>query len=121
MTETLQPDRHNDVMVSSTTLDLPEHRDKVRDAIERRGCFPRMMEHATATGETALDFSLRLVDLAEVYIGIFGYRYGFIPDDPAKNPNKLSITELEYRRALERGILVRCFFMGDDHAGPKVS
>lgn len=121
MTETLHSDRHNDVMVSSTTLDLPEHRDKVLDAILRRGCFPRMMEHATATGETALDFSLRLVDLAEVYIGIFGYRYGFIPNDPVKNPNKLSITELEYRRALERGIPVRCFFMGDDHPGPKVS
>ena len=37
------------VMISSTAIDLPEHRDLVKDACLRQGMFPVMMEHLNAS------------------------------------------------------------------------
>ncbi|MBZ0283010.1 MAG: DUF4062 domain-containing protein [Anaerolineae bacterium] len=105
-------------MVSSTSKDLPEHRKAAIDSIWRRDMFPLAMEAGAATPADAIQFSLDMVEEAEVYIGIFGHRYGYIPDNP-RNPDKVSITELEYRRALERGIPILIFFMHHDHPGPK--
>ncbi|MBE2271557.1 MAG: DUF4062 domain-containing protein, partial [Anaerolinea sp.] len=107
-----------DVMVSSTSLDLPNHRKLAIDAILRVGYHPLAMEHLGAANTDALGISLKMVDDAEVYIGIFGARYGYIPDDPIRNPQRLSITELEYRRALERGIPILIFFMSPKHRVP---
>src|SRR5689334_1410961 len=108
-----------DVMVSSTSRDLPAHRKAAIDAIWRCGMFALAMEAGTATPGDAIKFSLNMVDEAEVYVGIFGYRYGYVPDDPIRNPDKLSITELEFRRAEERKIPILLFVMGEDHPGPK--
>jgi hypothetical protein len=61
------------VMLSSTSFDLPEHRRLAIDAILRASCFPVAMDHGTATaGVTAIPYSLKLVDKADVYVGIFG-------------------------------------------------
>lgn len=106
------------VMVSSTSADLEAHRDKTRDAILRVGWHPEMMEHDGAAPENALQRSLRYVDEADVYILILGFRYGSIPDIPA-NPDRLSYTELEYRRALERQasgeLVILSFLMDEKH------
>ncbi|MBE2270497.1 MAG: DUF4062 domain-containing protein, partial [Anaerolinea sp.] len=109
---------HIDVMISSTSIDLPEHRKQAMDAILRSKMYPIAMEHLTAEDSDALTTSLDMVDNAEVYVGIIGMRYGYIPKDPERNPKKLSITELEYRRAVERGIPILIFFMSDDHPVP---
>jgi hypothetical protein len=97
-------------MISSTSLDLPKHRQKVRDACEELVCLPRMMEHLPASDPGALSASLALTDEADIYIGIFAYRYGHIPSGQTK-----SITHLEYERALQRGIPVLIFLMSPDH------
>src|SRR5262249_50742375 len=103
------------VMVSSTSFDLPDHRKAVLDAILRAQCFPLTMEHGTAkSGSDAIDFSLGLVDQADIYLGIFGHRYGHVPER-AVNPKGWSVTEHEYRRAVERGIPALIFLMHDDH------
>lgn len=106
---------HADVMVSSTSLDLPDHRKAVIDWIWRRRMFPLAMEAGTATTQDAIDFSLKLVNDAEIYVGVFANRYGHIPDDPVKNPDRLSVTELEYRRAIERNIPILGFVMDEKH------
>jgi hypothetical protein len=99
------------VMISSTARDLPEHREQVRLARERAGFEPReMMEHLTALDTDALDISLRMVDQADVYIGIFAYRYGYVPDG-----QDLSITEMEYDRAVAKQKPRLIFFMHGDH------
>jgi Domain of unknown function (DUF4062) len=67
------------VMISSTALDLPEHRDLVKDACLRQGMFPVMMEHLPAADATAIAESLRMVNEADIYLGIFAYRYGSSP------------------------------------------
>jgi tetratricopeptide (TPR) repeat protein len=103
-------------MISSTTLDLPEHRKAAEDAILRAGCFPLAMEHATArSGSDAIRFSRGLVDQADIYVGVFGHLYGTVPEDPVVNPQRWSVTEHEYRRAVERHIPVLGFVMDRDH------
>ncbi|HEV2961195.1 MAG TPA: DUF4062 domain-containing protein [Candidatus Angelobacter sp.] len=108
------PDRPNTrlkVMVSSTIIDLPEHRQHTLDACLRQGMFPLMMEHPPTYYSDPISFSLGLVDDADIYIGIYANRYGHVPSG-AKN----SITEMEYNRAVERGIPRLIFVMHKEHA-----
>lgn len=113
-----QPDIVKKAMISSTARDLPEHRKQVMEACQRVGVFAeKMMENLSAEDANALEVSLRLVDEADVYIGIFANRYGYIPT--YDNPTDISITEMEYNRAVERGIPRLIFFAHDDHAWKK--
>jgi hypothetical protein len=98
------------VMVSSTILNLPEHRPQVRDACLRLGMFPLMMEHLPASDVDAIAESLRMVDRSDVYVGVFGHRYGHVPEG-----HERSITEMEVDRALERDIPRCLFFMARNH------
>src|SRR6266571_2587115 len=98
------------VMISSTAIDLPEHRDLVKDACLRQGMYPVMMEHMAAADATAIEESLRIVNEADIYLGIFAYRYGYIPQGYT-----ISITEMEYNRAAERGIPRLIFLMHKKH------
>src|SRR4028118_1031978 len=99
------------VMISSTMRDLPEHREQVEHACMRLGMFyPDMMEHLTATDANALDVSLKMVDRAEIYVGVFAFRYGYVPEDQT-----ISVTEAEYNHAVERGIPRLLFLMSDEH------
>jgi hypothetical protein len=90
------------VIISSTARDLPEHREEVMDACLRQGMFPMMMEHLPASDAEAISASLKLVDEADIYVGVFAHRYGYVPKK--NNPQDISITELEYNRAVERQI-----------------
>ena len=56
-----------------------------------------------------------MVQNSSAYCAVIGSRYGQTPECPVRNPDKLSITELEFNEAqrLERPILL--FIMGDDH------
>jgi tetratricopeptide (TPR) repeat protein len=99
------------VMVSSTARDLPQHREKIMHACTRLGMFhPDMIEHLTATDENALEVSLRMVDKADLYLGVFAFRYGYVPEGQT-----ISITEAEYNRAVERNIPRLIFIMSDEH------
>ncbi len=103
-------DTHRDVFISSTSKDLEEHRKSVIDAVWRAGMFPRAMESGTALPLNAVEYSLGMVNKAEIYLGVFGHRYGHIPKG-----DKISITEMEYRRAVEREIPILIFIMHEDH------
>jgi len=99
------------VMISSTARDLPDHREQVRLACEQAGFAPHeMMEHLTALDADAAEASLKMVDDADVYIGIFAFRYGHVPDGA-----DISITEMEYNRAVEANKPRLMFFMDEDH------
>jgi tetratricopeptide (TPR) repeat protein len=54
--------------------------------------------------------SLEMVDEADIYIGIYAWRYGHVPAG-----HDISITEMEFNRAVERGIPILVFTMHDDH------
>lgn len=101
---------HENVAISSTSLDLPEHRRQVVSACERTGMFPLAMENLPSDPADAEAVSLRLVNEADIYIGIFGFRYGDVPPGA-----EISITEMEYDRARERELPCLIFLMHEDH------
>lgn len=84
-------------MISSTALDLPEHRAAVKEACLAAGVFPIGMEHLPARDATGITVSLEMVDKAGLYIGIYAWRYGWVPDG-----SDISVTEMEFDRAIER-------------------
>jgi hypothetical protein len=102
--------KHPVVMISSTVSDLRDHRQRVKDACIKQNMFPKMMEHMGAVTTDGLRESMRLVDEADIYLGIVGHRYGSVPKGKTK-----SITHYEYERAKERGIPCFIFAMHDDH------
>jgi hypothetical protein len=97
-------------MVSSTVRDLPEHRKAVMDACMEQGMHPVMMEHEPATTSDAARFSESLVDGAKIYVGVFAHRYGHVPED-----SDISVTEIEYERAVSRNLTRLIFLMHEEH------
>ncbi len=84
-------------MISSTALDLPEHRELVYQACLDAGIHPIGMEHLPARDATGVAVSLEMVQQADIYIGIYAFRYGWVPEG-----RDVSITEMEFDRAVER-------------------
>src|SRR5436190_12816666 len=97
-------------MISSTTLDLPEHRQQAMEACLRQSVHPLAMEHLPARDAYAIRVSLEMVDKADIYIGIYAWRYGHIPSG-----HDISITEMELNRAVDREIPVLVFLIHKDH------
>src|SRR4051812_2387639 len=90
------------IYISSTYEDLKDHRDAVCRGLRKLpGCNVRAMEDYVATDERPLDRCLADVAECDIYVGIFAWRYGFVP--AAGNPERRSITDLEYRKACELG------------------
>jgi hypothetical protein len=98
------------VAISSTARDLPAHRKEVMDACLQQDMYPKMMEHLPASPKDAVRASRELVDEADIYLGVFAYRYGYIPPG-----YEISITEMEYNWAVERGIPRVIFLIHEDH------
>lgn len=92
------------VFISSTGLDLREYREAAEAICLRAHLFPIAMEYFEAMGVGATEGSLRKVDQADVFVGIYAHRYGYIEAGQAA-----SVTELEYERAGERNLERLCF------------
>jgi hypothetical protein len=112
-------DTHRNIFISSTSIDLPEYREAVRDAILSLGFFTSGMEHWPVSGENPVGLCKKMVDGTDVYLGIYAHRYGWRPD-----PDGPSITEMEYDWAGEtyrdgQPIPRLCFIMRDDHPWAK--
>ncbi|MCA1619170.1 MAG: DUF4062 domain-containing protein [Acidobacteria bacterium] len=86
--------------LSSTYEDLKECREAVCKVLRQMGHQVEGMESYTADGRAPLEKCLADVARCDVYVGIFARRYGYVPGK--NNPRHLSITELEYRTAVER-------------------
>jgi|GEM_PF-2712388 len=100
------------VFVSSTWMDLQEERQCVEQALNRmRTTNFDGMEYFGSREETPKQVCLEHVDESDVYIGIFAFRYGSIDEETQK-----SMTELEYRRAGERGIHRLVYLKSDKFA-----
>ncbi|MGD0388436.1 MAG: DUF4062 domain-containing protein [Tepidisphaeraceae bacterium] len=109
------PRHYLGVTVSSTFTDLKEHRAALIKAIKAHGLTDVAMENDFAKLVDVIDSSLQMVRDGSVYIGVISHKYGQVPLCPRRNPEKLSITELEFNEALrlERPILL--FVMGHAH------
>jgi hypothetical protein len=88
------------VYVSSTIVDLERERRAVLDWL--RAARHQAVDSYLPDSETVRDSCLQDVDGCDLYVLILGHRYGFQP--PQNNPEQLSITHLEFRRAGESGL-----------------
>lgn len=104
------------IYISSPYEDLKEYREAVYHALRQMKHDVIAMEYYVATDQRPLQKCLEDVASCDIYIGIFAWRYGFIPQDKKDNPDGLSITELEYRKAKELGIPCLVFLLDDKAA-----
>ena len=98
--------------LSSTYEDLKDYRQRAYDELRKLEFDVLAMEHYGAADQRPVDKCLADVEGADLYIGIFAHRYGYVPDE--ENPKHRSITELEYRHAVEKNIPQLIFLVPDD-------
>jgi len=97
-------ERAERIFVSSTSTDLVAHRDAVKKALTQAGFKPIGMEDFMARAERPLEVCLQEVAGCDLFIGIYAWRYGFVPPG-----HPVSITEEELREARRRGKPCICF------------
>jgi Domain of unknown function (DUF4062) len=85
------------VYLSSTFKDLHKHRSSVAKALAKAGYHVIRMEDYPARAMHTKAACQSDVAECNIYLGIFAWRYGYVPDDD--NPERKSITELEYEAA----------------------
>jgi hypothetical protein len=116
MSETPTPLLYRGVMVSSTFTDLVSHRATLVRAIRGEHLMPVVMEDDSAKpGVDVIDASLQKVRDGSAYVTVIGFKYGQVPEDPARNPDRLSLTELEFNEALRLGRPILLFVMDRRH------
>jgi hypothetical protein len=116
MTVLHQPKNYRAIMVSSTFSDLEVHRHKLIEAIQKFGPKANVMEFDGArAGANVIESSLNMVRDSSAYIGVIGRKYGQTPFDLQLNPNRMSLTELEFNEAIKLGRPILLFIMGEKH------
>jgi Domain of unknown function (DUF4062) len=88
------------IYVSSTVADLRRERREVLDWLV--AAQHQVVHSYRPNSEDVRTSCLDDVDGCDLYVLIVGHRYGYQPEDD--NPEGLSITQLEFRRAGESGI-----------------
>src|SRR5689334_17920926 len=88
------------VYVSSTIVDLQPERQAVYEWL--RKARHQAVDSYLPDSDPVLASCLADIDTCDLYALVLGHRYGFQP--PQDNPEGLSITHLEYRRAGQSGI-----------------
>lgn len=86
------------VYLSSTYADLVEYREQASRVMRGLGLNVVAMEDYVARDDRPVDACLADVAAADLYVGVFAFRYGHVPK--SENPDGRSITELEYRKAV---------------------
>ena len=102
------------VFVSSTYEDLKEHRAHVIGAVRSAGFFVDPMEDWTADTREPKEFSQERMEGCNLCILLVALRRGHIPDGETQ-----SITQLEYRHAIDLGIDVIPFCLNESAQWPR--
>jgi formylglycine-generating enzyme required for sulfatase activity len=101
------------VYVSSTFNDLEAHRAALKTALEKTRYDVECMEKYTAFDQRPLDRCLADVAATDVYVLLIAHRYGYRP--PENNPQRRSITQLEYEQASRHNKPRLVFTIHSDH------
>jgi hypothetical protein len=100
------------VFVSSTYVDLKDHRLRVIAQLRKAGYHVDPMEDWTSDADEPTRFSLNRLDGCQACVLLVGFRRGFVPAGEAR-----SITQMEYDHALDRQIDVLPFLLEDGVTG----
>jgi hypothetical protein len=106
------------VFVSSTNIDLETHRKETAMAAHAAGIHADLQENWTAEDHPPLDACLERVRNADALVVILAHLYGWVPEDPKRNPEGKSITWLECEEAVANGKAVLAFVVDDDADWP---
>jgi hypothetical protein len=102
--------------LSSTYIDLKRHRAALGSALRKSGYEVVMMEEYVARDQR-VEFACKGdVVACDVYVGVFAWRYGHIPSDA--NPERLSVTEMEYAAAGAKPMTRLTFLLEDTARWP---
>ncbi|MBI4348370.1 MAG: tetratricopeptide repeat protein [Elusimicrobia bacterium] len=101
------------IYLSSTSVDLKPFRNMVLGALRRMGHEAAAMEDYGAEDQWPADKCVADVQASDLYIGVFAWRYGFIPAG-----RQFSVTEMEYQAAREKGIPTLIFVLDPEVAWP---
>ena len=83
------------IFVSGTQIDLKRERDAVEQAIKRLPYLDVIRaETRSASDRTPRAEVLEMVKECDIYVGVYGYRYGHIPEG-----DSISVTEFEFEEA----------------------
>jgi hypothetical protein len=102
------------VFISSTSHDLADYRQAAIDTCIKLGLFPIAMEHFEAMGVGATEGSKRKLEDADLYVGIFAHRYGYIESET----DGRSVTEIEFDYAGECKLDRLCFLVEPAYPWP---
>src|SRR5215203_2821242 len=102
------------IYISSTYSDLNDAREQVYRVLRKMGHDTIAMEDYVATDQRPLDKCLADVDSCDIYVGIFAWRYGYIPPNEER-----SITELEFREAGRKGKPSLLFLLDEEAPWPR--
>lgn len=100
--------------VSSTYTDLKDHRAYVIDRLARCGIFVDPMEKWAAADDAPKKLSVQRVKDCDFCVLLVGFRRGFVPEG-----EPLSITQMEYRAAVECGLEVFIFIANEKADWPE--
>lgn len=118
------------IFVSSSFEDLKEHRAAAIRVLRQLGHEVLAMEDMIAGSVAPLTKVLEMVDRSEAYVGVFAWRYGYVPAAVAapKPPvapampitvdGDTSITHYEYLRAVQRKLPVMAFLLDEQYPWP---
>jgi tetratricopeptide (TPR) repeat protein len=99
------------VFLSSTAVDLVEHREKVVKAIARLGDQPIHMEAFVAGPNAPVETCKGYVDSADTLVVLVAWQYGWVPQPEDGGDGKKSITWIEVEAALDAGKPVFSFII----------
>jgi hypothetical protein len=99
--------------LSSTYVDLVEHRQAAAEAVERLGQQVGRMEVFGARPDEPSEACLAEIDDCDLFVGIYAHRYGYVPDG-----SPVSITEAEFDHAKAKGKPLFCFVIDEEHPWP---
>ncbi|RPJ25665.1 MAG: DUF4062 domain-containing protein, partial [Chloroflexi bacterium] len=99
------------VFLSSTYIDLIDHRKAAHDALEQLGLHVTWMEAFGARPEESTKACLKEVEDSDLFVGIYAHRYGYIPKD-----SDVSITEQEFNHSQKFSKPIFGFIINEDHA-----
>lgn len=96
--------------LSSTYVDLVDHRAAAAEAIERLGQQVGRMEVFGARPDEPAEACLTEIEECDLFVGIYAHRYGYVPDGGV-----VSITEAEFDHANGKSKPLFCFLIDEDH------
>jgi hypothetical protein len=99
------------IFISSTSVDLQEHRRAVFDAIMQAGEYGIDMKYFGSRPDDPVSVCREAVEQADVLVGIYAMRYGWIPEG-----EKCSITEMEFDYARQLGKPCLCYVVDEKNA-----